>query len=78
MPHGNDLFDVAMVSFDGTETGELSGSYLLSLLAEKYGQDIGLYRDRNIWFNSPFSKNVGKQFRKRIYKFDGEVLPTEP
>jgi len=74
MPHGNDLFDVAMVSFDGPETGELSGSYLLSFLAEKYGQDIGFYRGRE------FSKNVAKQFRKRIYKFDayGEVLPTEP
>jgi len=46
MPYGNDLFDVAMVSFGGTE---LSGSYLLSLLAEKYGEDIGLYRGRETY-----------------------------
>ena len=31
--------------FDGAETCELVGCYLLSLLAEKYGQNIGLYCD---------------------------------
>ena len=31
--------------FDGAETCELVGCYLLSLLAEKYGHNIGLYRD---------------------------------
>ena len=41
----NDLFDVTMGSFDGAETCELVGCYLLSLLTEKYGQNIGLYRD---------------------------------
>jgi len=41
----NDLFDVTMGSFDGAEMCELVGCYLLSLLAEKYGQNIGLYRD---------------------------------
>ena len=34
-----------MGSFDGAETCELVGCYLLSLLTEKYGQNIGLYRD---------------------------------
>ena len=34
-----------MSSFDGGETCELVGCYLLSLLTEKYGQNIGLYRD---------------------------------
>ena len=41
----NDLFDVTMGSFDGAETCELVGCYLLSLLMEKYGQNIVLYRD---------------------------------
>ena len=39
------LFDVTMGSFDGAETCELVGSYLLSKLAPEYGNDIGLYRD---------------------------------
>ena len=34
-----------MGSFDGAETCELFGCYLLSFLIEKYGQNIGLYRD---------------------------------
>ena len=34
-----------MGSFDGAETCELVGCYLLSLLTKKYGQNIGLYRD---------------------------------
>ena len=37
-----------MGSFDGAETCELVGCYLLSLLTEKYGQNIGLYRDDGV------------------------------
>ena len=39
----NNQFDVTMGSFDGAETCELVGCYLLSLLTKKYGQNIGLY-----------------------------------
>jgi hypothetical protein len=39
------LFNVTMGSFDGAETCELVGSYLLSQLTAEYGNDIGLYRD---------------------------------
>ena len=41
----NNLFDVTMGSFDGAETCELVGCFLLSLLTKKYGQNIGLYQD---------------------------------
>ena len=34
-----------MGSFDGAETCELVGAYLLSQLSAEYGNDIGLYRD---------------------------------
>ena len=34
-----------MGSFDGAETCELVGCYLLSCLTKKYGNCIGLYRD---------------------------------
>ena len=37
----NDRFDVTMGSFDGAETCELVGCYILSRLAEKYGNNIG-------------------------------------
>ena len=39
------LFDVTMGSFDGAETCELVGLYLLSKLTPVVGNDIGLYRD---------------------------------
>ena len=42
----NDRFDVTMGSFDGAETCELVGCYILSLLTQKYGSNIGLYRVR--------------------------------
>ncbi|PFX27682.1 hypothetical protein AWC38_SpisGene7639 [Stylophora pistillata] len=41
----SNLFDVTMGTFDGAETCELVGCFLLSILTEKYGQNIGLYRD---------------------------------
>ena len=44
----NDLFDATMGSFDGAETSDLVGCYLLSLLAEKYGHNIGLYREDGV------------------------------
>jgi hypothetical protein len=34
-----------MGSYDGAETCELVGCYILSILTKKYGQNIGLYRD---------------------------------
>ena len=40
------LFDVTMGACDGAEVCELVGTYLLSLIAEKYSKNqIGLYRD---------------------------------
>ena len=40
------LFDVTMGSYDGAETCELVGTYILSQLKEiPYGMNIGLYRD---------------------------------
>ena len=42
---GPTTFDVTMGSYDGAETCELVGSFLLSQLQKKLGQNIGLYRD---------------------------------
>ena len=48
------LFDVTMGSFDGAETCELVGSFLLSKITPVCGNDIGLYRDDGLAaFNKP-------------------------
>ncbi|OOZ57026.1 hypothetical protein, partial [Solemya velum gill symbiont] len=41
----SNLFDVTMGSFDGAETCELVGSFLLHRIEEKHGNGFGLYRD---------------------------------
>ena len=43
--HSTTSFDVTMGSFDGAETCELVGSYLLNQLPECIRKQIGLYRD---------------------------------
>ena len=43
--NSNTLFDVTMGSFDGAETCELLGCYLLSQLTQLPDLNIGLYRD---------------------------------
>jgi len=41
------LFDITMGSYDGAESCELAGAYLLHKIREKFGSicDFGLYRD---------------------------------
>ena len=39
------LFDVTMGSYDGAETCELVGSFLLHQITHKHGENFGLYRD---------------------------------
>lgn len=61
--------DVTMGSFDGAETCELVGCYLLSLLTKKKGQNIGLYRDDGLaafnakpWEMEEIKKGICKVF----------------
>lgn len=63
----NSLFDVTMGSFDGAETCELVGSYLLYDLSLKYGNNIGLYRDDGLaaFVKTPREiENIKKQICK--------------
>ena len=41
----NGMFDVTMGSYDGAETCKLIGTYMLSLIASKFKDEVGLYRD---------------------------------
>ena len=40
-----DSFDITMGSYDGAESCELVGSFLLHLISKKYCNTFGLYRD---------------------------------
>ena len=68
------LFDVTMGSFDGAETCELVGSYLLSKLAPEYGNDIGLYRDDGL---AAFNKTPREteNIKKHICKVFSTLVP---
>ena len=41
----NNCFDVTHGSFDGAETCEIVGSFLLSTINKQYDSNFGLYRD---------------------------------
>ena len=80
----NNQFDVTMGSFDGAETCELVGCYLLSLLTKKYGQNIGLYRDDGLAaFNAKpreienIKKGICKVFRDNDLKITVEANTTK-
>lgn len=80
----NNQFDVTMGSFDGAETCELVGCYLLSLLTKKYGQNIGLYRDDGLAaFNAKpremerIKKEICKVFRDNDLKITVEANTTK-
>ena len=72
-----------MGSFDGAETCELVGCYLLSLLTKKYGNNIGLYRDDGLAaFNMKprkmerIKKGICKVFRDHDLKITVEANTT--
>ncbi|XP_068724193.1 uncharacterized protein [Montipora capricornis] len=72
-----------MGSFDGAETCELVGCYLLSLLTDKYGQSISLYRDDGLAaFNKTpqeiekIKKELCKLFRENDLKITIEANKT--
>ena len=54
-----------MGAYDGAEVCELVGTYLLSLIAEKYNKaDIGLYRDDGLAIFKNTSGPKTKESRK--------------
>ena len=63
----NDRFDVTMGSFDGAETCELVGCYILSRLAERYRNNIGLYRDDGLSAFNETPQDI-ERIKKDIYK----------
>jgi len=61
----DNLFDATMGSYDGAETCELVGIYMLSLITPKFKDQVGLYRDDGL--------AVCKETPKQIEKTKQEV-----
>ena len=74
-----DLFDVTMGSWDGAETCELVGSYMLSLIREKHGDNVGLYRDNGLGaFNAtPQEVEKTKKSLCKIFRDNGLKITVE-
>ena len=74
-----DLFDVMMGSWDGAETCELVGSYILSLIREKYGDNVEVYRDDGLGaFNAtPQEVEKTKKSLCKIFRDNGLRITVE-
>ena len=57
-------FDVTIGSYDGAETCELVGCYLLSQLKQIPGIEIGLYRDNGLAIPNQTPREIRKQKNK--------------
>ena len=58
------MFDVTMGSYDGAETCELIGAYMLSLRAPKVKNEVGLYRDDGLAICKATPKKLKKPSKK--------------
>ena len=67
------MFDVAMGSYDGAETCELKGAYMLSLIASKFKNEVGLYRDDGLAICKATPKKIEKtkQEVSQVFKSNG-------
>ena len=76
---GPTTFDVTMGSYDGAERCELVGSFLLSQLQKKLGQNIGLYRDDGLAVTdaTPKATENNKKDICRIFKDNGLRITIE-
>ena len=62
------LFDVTMGAYDGLEVCELVGTYMLSLISEKYKKDFGVYRDDGLGVEKNKSGPETEKIKKNIHK----------
>ena len=56
-----DMFDVTMGSYNGAETCKLMGIYMLSLIAFKFKDEVGLYHDNGLAVCNATLKEIGKK-----------------
>lgn len=69
----NDTFHVTMGSYDGAETCELIGAYMLSLIAPKFKDEVGLYHDDSLAVCKAPPKEIEKtkQEVSNVFKSNG-------
>ena len=74
-------FDVTMGSYDGSETAEIIGLYILNKLSSIFGiKNIGLYRDDGLAVLNNASGPVMERIRKdliKIFKDDGFSITAD-
>ena len=75
----SNLFDVTMGSYDGAETCELVGIYMLSLITPKFKGQVGLYRDDGLALYNATAKKFEKtkQEVSEIFKSNGLKITIE-
>ena len=75
----NNLFDVTMGSYDGAETCELVGTYMLSLITPKFKGQVGLYRDDGLAVCKATPKQIEKTKQEvcEIFKSNGLKITIE-
>ena len=67
-------FDVTMGSFDGAETCELIGLFLLHELQKEHGQQVGLYRDDGLAILNETPQEIERIKKKMCYIFKSHGL----
>jgi hypothetical protein len=77
--NAENTFDVTMGSYDGAETCELIGLYMLSLIAPKFKDQVGLYRDDGIAVCKATPKEIEKtkQEVSNVFKSNGLKITIE-
>ena len=76
-------FDVTMGSYDGAETCELVGIYILSILAKRINKkDTGLYRDDGLIilrnYNGPKTDRTRKDIIRIFKQIGFKLLKSKP
>jgi len=75
----DNMFDVTMGSYDGAETCELIGTYMLSLITAKFKDQVGLYRDDGLAVCKAMPREIEKikQQVTNVFKSNGLKITIE-
>ena len=73
------MFDVTMGSYDGAETCELIGTYMLSLITANFKDQVGLYRDDGLAVCKATPREIEKikQQVSNVFKSNGLKITIE-
>ena len=77
--NSDNTFDVTMGSYDGAETCELIGLYMLSLITPKFKDQVGLYRDDGLAVCKATPREIEKtkQEVSNVFKSHGLKITIE-